>query len=155
MQKKHHRKLFCAQVAFVTVFLFTSVLFAANGMQIVVVPVANMFSKPSDQSDVVSQAIYGSNVTLVTAQGEWSRIETADHYKGWVRSRHLRLVQNGDGYATSGTVVEVQSLFANIYREPDITRHQPVITIPFETRLEVISEQTAADSKPATGKGSR
>ena len=49
---------------------------------------------------------------------------------------------------------EVQSLFANVYREPDITRHQPVITIPFETRLEVISEQNAADSKPATGKGS-
>ncbi len=154
MQVNRRRKIFCAEVAFLSVFFFALVLFAANGMQIVVVPVANMFSKPSDQSDVVSQAIYGSNVTLLTAQGEWSRIQTADHYKGWVRSRYLRLVQNGGGYATSGTIVEVQSLFANIYREPDITRHQPVITIPFETRLEVITEQTAADTKSAADKGS-
>ena len=116
-------------------------------MQTVVVPVANMFSKPSDQSDVVSQAIYGSNVTLLAAQGEWSRIQTGDHYRGWVRSRHLRLVQSGTGYATSGVIVQVQSLFANVYREPDITRHQPVITIPFESRLEVIADEVGADAK--------
>ena len=123
----------------------------AGSMQIVVVPVANMYSGPSDQKDVVSQAIYGSNVTLLTASGEWSRIQTADHYKGWVRSRHLRLVQSGTGYATSGVIVQVQSLFANVYREPDITRHQPVITIPFESRLEVIPDE---DAKKAGGKGS-
>jgi len=123
----------------------------AGNMQIVVVPVANMYSGPSDQKDVVSQAIYGSNVTLLTASGEWSRIQTADHYKGWVRSRHLRLVQSGTGYATSGVIVQVQSLFANVYREPDITRHQPVITIPFESRLEVIPDE---DAKKAGGKGS-
>ena len=125
---------------------------AANGMQIVVVPVANMYSGPSDSSDVVSQAIYGSNVTLLTARGEWCRIQTADHYKGWVPSRQLRLVQNGNGYATAGVVVEVQSLFANLYREPDVTRHKPVLTIPFEVRLEVIPEESAdksKDEKPA------
>lgn len=153
MQMNRRRNVLCAQITCFVILFCAQLVFAANGMQIVVVPVANMFSKPSDQSDVVSQAIYGSNVTLLTAQGEWSRIQTADHYKGWVRSRHLRLIQNGDGYATSGTVVEVQSLFANIYREPDITRHQPVITIPFETRLEVMSEQNAGDSKSAIGKG--
>jgi gamma-D-glutamyl-L-lysine dipeptidyl-peptidase len=125
---------------------------AANGMQIVVVPVANMYSGPSDSTDVVSQAIYGSNVTLVTARGEWCRIQTADHYKGWVPSRQLRLVQNGNGYATAGVVVQVQSLFANLYRESDVTRHKPVLTIPFEARLEVIPEESAdqsGDKKPA------
>ena len=120
---------------------------AANGAQIVVVPVANMYSGPSDSSDVVSQAIYGSNVTLLTARGEWCHIQTADHYKGWVPSRQLRLVQNGNGYATAGVVVQVQSLFANLYREPDVTRHKPVLTIPFEARLEVIPEEPADESK--------
>ena len=134
------------------VILFVPRVFAGN-MQTVVVSVANMYSGPSDQKDVVSQAIYGSNVTLLTPRGEWSRIQTADHYKGWVRSRYLRLVQSGTGYATSGVVVQVESLFANVYREPNITRHQPVITIPFESRLEVISDRNAADSKPATEKG--
>jgi len=47
-------------------------------------------------------------------------------------------VQSGSGYATSGQTVQVESLFANLYREADITRHKPMITIPFESRLEVI-----------------
>lgn len=136
------------------IFLFAPNIFAADNRQVVVVPVADMFSQASDQSDVVSQAIYGSNVTLLTARGEWSRIQTADQYKGWVRSRHLRLIQNGAGYATSGVIVEVESLFANVYREPDITRHKPVLTIPFESRLEVIAEDNGSDDKAAEGKGS-
>jgi len=106
-----------------------------------------MYSHPSDQSDVVSQAIYGSNVTLLTARGEWCRIQTADHYKGWVPSRYLRLIQSGAGYATSGVVVQVESLFANLYREPDVTRHKPVLTVPFETRLEVISDENKDEKK--------
>jgi cell wall-associated NlpC family hydrolase len=128
-------------------------VFAKNGMQVVVVPVANMYAGPSDQTAVVSQAIYGSNVTLLIARGEWCRIQTADHYRGWVPSRHIRLIQNGAGYATAGPTVRVDSLFANVYREPDVTRHKPVITIPFETRLELIpdeplpAEQKLADKK--------
>jgi cell wall-associated NlpC family hydrolase len=106
-----------------------------------------MYSHPSDQSDVVSQAIYGSNVTLLTARGEWCRIQTADHYRGWVPSRHLRLVQNGSGYATSGVIVQVDSLFANVYHEPDVTRHKPVITIPFESRLVVIPDAPSDGTK--------
>jgi hypothetical protein len=115
-------------------------LLALNRTQVVVVPVANMYSAPSDTSDVVSQAIYASNVVLVTARGEWSKIQTPDNYKGWTPSRYLRLVQAGDGYATSGRIVQVESLFANVYREADVTRHKPVITIPFECRLEVAGE---------------
>jgi cell wall-associated NlpC family hydrolase len=95
---------------------------------------------------VVSQAIYGSNVTLLVARGEWSRIQTADHYKGWVPSRQLRIILTGDGYGTSGPTVQVESLFANIYEEPDITKHKPVITVPFETKLELTPE-TTGDSK--------
>jgi len=113
--------------------------------EVVVIPVANMFAKPSDQSAVVSQAIYGTNVKLLTAQGEWSRVETPDHYKGWISSHYLRLIQSGDGYATTGKIVQVESLFANLYRETDITLHKPVLTIPFETRLEVIAEGTGKD----------
>ena len=128
--------------------------FAKSSTYIVVIPVANMYSGPSDQSEVVSQAIYGSNVTLLTTSGEWCRIQTSDHYKGWIPSRHLRLVQSGKGYATSGAIVQVDSLFANLYREPDVTRHKPVITIPFESRLEVIPDESAAAEKKVKGKGS-
>lgn len=116
---------------------------AVSRTQVIVVSVANMYSTPSDKADVVSQAIYGSNVLLLVSRGEWSRIETPeDHYKGWTRSRYLRIVQSGPGYATSGRIVQVESLFANIYREPNITKHQPVITIPFESKLEVLADGT-------------
>jgi gamma-D-glutamyl-L-lysine dipeptidyl-peptidase len=122
------------------VLLACSALFAKSGMQVVVVPVANMYSGPSENSDVVSQAIYGSNVTLLTARGEWSKIQTDDRYKGWTPSRYLRLIQNGDGYATSGPTVQVESLFANVYHEADVTKHKPVLTLPFSVRLELIDD---------------
>jgi gamma-D-glutamyl-L-lysine dipeptidyl-peptidase len=118
---------------------------AKNSMQVVVVPVANMYSAPSDKSDVVSQAIYGSNVILLAARGEWSKIQTDDHYKGWTPSRYLRLIQSGAGYAMSGATVQVESLFANVYREADVTRHKPAVTIPFAVRLEVIAEGKGKD----------
>lgn len=131
--------------AAVLVLLATPGLFAKNTTQVVVVPVANMYSAPSDKSPVVSQAIYGSNVLLLTARGEWSRIQTEDHYKGWTPSRYLRLVQSGTGYATAGPTVQVLSLFANVYNEPDVTRHKPVIMIPFESHLEVNAEGKGSD----------
>ena len=120
-------------------------LFAKNTTQVVVVPVANMYSAPSDKSEVVSQAIYGSNVILLTARGEWSKIQTDDHYKGWTPSRYLRLVQSGAGYATAGPTVQVESLFANVYSEPDVAQHKPVITIPYESHLEVVTEGKGND----------
>ena len=122
--------------------------FAVTNTQVVVVPVTNMYSHPSDKSDVVSQAIYGSNVKLLVAQGEWSRIQTDDRYKGWVPSRHLRVILSGDGYATSGAIVQVDSLFANIYNEPDVTKHKPVVTIPFGARLQSIGETSDSAKQP-------
>lgn len=149
---RNYRKRYRLSALALLAVLCVPGVFAKNSTQIVVVPVTNMYSRPTDQSDVVSQAIYGSNVTLLTARGEWCRIQTADHYKGWVPSRHLRLVQSGSGYATTGVIVQVESLFANLYREPDVTRHKPVLTIPFESRLEVMEE--APDEKKRSGKGS-
>jgi len=122
-------------------------------MHVVVVPVANMYSKPTEKVDVVSQAIYGNNVRLIEARGEWSRIETADHYRGWTPSRHLRIVLAGNGYASAGSTVQVESLFANIYAEPDVTKHKPVLTIPFEVKLEVVAETPKPKGSPESHEG--
>jgi cell wall-associated NlpC family hydrolase len=138
------RQILFAPIALWAV-LFAPNLFARTSTHIVVVAVANMYSGPSEQRDVVSQAIYGSNVKLLEARGEWSRIQTEDQYKGWTPSRYLRLALRGSGYATAGKTVQVESMFANLYRETDVTRHKPVITIPFESRLEVISEGMGND----------
>jgi cell wall-associated NlpC family hydrolase len=143
--RQHHGRFLSALL----VTLLATAAWAKSGVYVVVVPVANMYSGPSDKTDVVSQAIYGSDVSLVVAHGEWSRIQTSDHYKGWVPSRQIRILLTGNGYAKSGPAVQVESLFANIYAEPDITKHKPVVTVPFETRLELVSDTKAKDGKPA------
>jgi gamma-D-glutamyl-L-lysine dipeptidyl-peptidase len=113
-------------------------LFAAALPNAVVLrPVANMFSKPSEDADVVSQAIYGANVAVLEQKEGWAHIRTADDYTGWAPLASLR---PGAAYAARGRVAEVQSLFAHLYREASVTAHAPLLTVPFESRLEVIAE---------------
>ena len=40
-------------------------------------PVANMYSRPSEDADVVSQAIYGANVAVVEQKEGWAQIGRA------------------------------------------------------------------------------
>ena len=110
---------------------------AALPNAVVLKPVANMYSRPSEDAGVVSQAVYGANVTLIEQKEAWARIRTADDYTGWTPLGDLK---PGARYADHGRVAEVESLFAHIYREANVTKHAPVITIPFESRLEVIAE---------------
>jgi SH3-like domain-containing protein len=103
---------------------------------VVLKPVVNMYSKPSVDADVVSQAIFGANVGILEEKDGWARIRTADDYTGWAQLAALR---PGQPYAAKGRVGEVQSLFAHIYREASVTKHAPAITVPFEAKLEVIA----------------
>ena len=117
-------------------------LVAAGAADAVVLkPVANMYSRPSEEADVVSQAIYASNVAIVEEHNGWAWVRTSDEYTGWMPAASFRRLGQGERpYATGGRVAEVTSLFANLYREPNATRHQPLLTVPFETRLEVVRE---------------
>jgi len=109
---------------------------------VVVNPVANMYSAPTEESAVVSQAIYGTNVVMEEEKQGWAKVRTADDYTGWMPLASLRpLVSSEAPYASVGRVAQVESLFANLYREPDVTKHQPLLTVPFETQLEAVSEQ--------------
>jgi len=118
--------------------------FAMVGNAVVVQPVANMYSRPAVDTDVVSQAIYSTNVTILEQDGSWLKIRTPDEYTGWVQNA---TVLRTKAYAQSGRVVQVEALFANLYREPDVTKHQPLITIPFEARLEVVGEPQQAGGR--------
>ncbi|HZT29320.1 MAG TPA: NlpC/P60 family protein [Bryobacteraceae bacterium] len=117
-------------------------LFAsAHAGAVVVRPVANMYSRPTRDADVVSQAIYGAGVDRLEEESGWTKIRTADQYTGWMPVEDLRPLRSGERpYAASGKVAQVDSLFAHLYREPDVTRHEPLLTVPFETRLEVVAE---------------
>jgi hypothetical protein len=123
-------------MSLILAFLLTA--FPSPGA-VVVKPVANMYSAPTEDADVVSQAICGVSVVLDEEKGEWVKVRTPDDYPGWMPLASLRRYSAvGHPYATTRDVVQVASLFANVYREASVTKHQPMMTLPFEARLEVV-----------------
>ncbi len=121
--------------------ILTSGAFAAEAQFTVLEPVVNMYSAPSLDADVVSQAIYGTTVGAVEEQPNWVKVRTpGDDYTGWVARSALAPVAGNPPYASGTNTVEVRSLAAHIYRESDVTAHAPLVTVPFETLLEVASD---------------
>ncbi len=107
---------------------------------VVIVPVANLHSQPDGNAGVISQAIYATTVKAVGhEQGGWLQVRTPDDYQGWVDRAHLRRLGSAQ-YPAADHSVRVVSLFANLYREPDVTRRAPLLTVPFETLLEVAKQ---------------
>ena len=98
-------------------------------------PVVNMYRNATDASDVVSQALYGTGVTTIESLPGWFHIRTADGYTGWVEAADMKTL-NGGTYAPKGDATRVTAISANIYREPDVTAHAPLLQLPWESRLE-------------------
>jgi len=118
--------------------LMAAGLSAGSSNLVVNVPVANMYSHPRASSDVVSQAIYGANIQSLNRRGGWVHVRTVDGYSGWITgSSALRKPL----FARAGAFVQVESLFANLYQEADVTKHKPLLTLPFEARLEVLVDR--------------
>jgi cell wall-associated NlpC family hydrolase len=102
-------------------------------------PYADMLSKPSPDADVVSQAICSTTVEVIQKKGKWTNVRTPDDYTGWVETKALRKLK-GEEYPSTQKVAQVEALRAHVYREPSVTKHAPLVTVPFETRLEVLRE---------------
>lgn len=114
----------------------------AQTRAVVTAPVLDMLSKPTTGADVVSQARYGVTVAVAEESGAWARIRTpGDDYPGWVPLSGLRKLAPAEGYADKGKLARVESLRAHLYREASVTRHAPLLTVPYETRLEVAAER--------------
>jgi hypothetical protein len=138
------RRLACAAAC--ASALLTAALVAAQPAALVVnVPVADMFSKPTTEADVVSQAIYGSLVSVVPepeVPADWVKVRTSDDYVGWVRRPELA----AEPAAQGGATVRVDSLAAHVYIEPDVTSHRPMLTVPYESRLNLVAAAEGADA---------
>jgi gamma-D-glutamyl-L-lysine dipeptidyl-peptidase len=129
-------------------FVFFYILFSASlafgqSHWVVAQPVINMFAGPSLDKDVTSQAIYGVTVEQVptkdTPPAGWIEIKTPDEYTGWVQSAGLLPLKETENYAgVEKKAVTVTNRGANVYREMDVTAHQPVLVLPFETTLELV-----------------
>ena len=109
--------------------------------------VENMFSGPSSDVDVVSQALLGMTVRVLESETngageEWRRVETPDTYRGWVIASSLRFLKAEEKpYASAGKIAVVTALLANTYRESDVTGHKPIKVAPIGSVLEVSAEK--------------
>src|ERR1051325_9383192 len=96
----HSSKLLLRHLALVVLL---STIALAQGVQptrTVIRPVLNMYSSATTDTDVVSQAIYGTNVTVLQEKDTWAEIQTPDQYKGWVETSGLLPYKPGEPYAS-------------------------------------------------------
>jgi len=126
---------------------------------VVVVAVENMYSAADADADVVSQATLGQVVGVLEKKAGFARVRTPDRYEGWIPGSAILEYADpaAPRYARRGRVVEVTSLMANVYREPDVTTARPRAQAPLATRLEVAGEgpgeRWLSVSLPGGGKG--
>ncbi len=105
-------------------------------------PVVNLHSAAREDSDVVSQALLGARLVELERKEGWAKIKGEDDYPGWIQLAALRPLSATERYPASlepGMAVEVDALGANLYLEPDVTKHAPVLTAPFGVRLERVN----------------
>lgn len=119
--------------------LLVMLLAAARPEAVVVRAVENMYTKPSADAAVTSQASLGQVVGVLEKKAGFVRIETPDKYPGWIAATAL-LQYPGPAaprYAAKGEVLEVVNLIANIYREASATSARPRTRAPLGARLEI------------------
>lgn len=99
-------------------------------------PLVNMHVCPDLMSEVDSQAIYATSVKIVEDNGNWKKIETPDGYQGWMPADVL--YASTYLYPASAKEAKIKTLRAHIYWVPDTRPHPPLLTLPFDARIEVL-----------------
>ena len=100
--------------------------------------VADIYSKPDNSSEVVSQAIYGTVIKILAEDGLWQRITTPDLYSGWIKKDDI--IELTRPYPSGDVVAYTKNISNHIY-STDSVYHKPIITLPFGVCLEIIKKQ--------------
>jgi gamma-D-glutamyl-L-lysine dipeptidyl-peptidase len=97
---------------------------------IIIDPTVEMRKDPQSNSEVVSQALFSEEITILEEKGNWVKIATAiDGYEGWAKKQGI----HSRNTPYSGNV-SVNRLAAHVYGTAD-TIYGPILTLPFESRL--------------------
>jgi cell wall-associated NlpC family hydrolase len=102
--------------------------------------VANVYGSASQDDELVTQAILGTDLGIIEGQDGWLYVRLPDQYHGWIEAHHVRAYASDQApYASAGQVAEIQHLLAFLYHDPDNTRRAPALQVTLGTRLEVAS----------------
>lgn len=101
-------------------------------------PVVNLYRQADSSVEVVSQALYGWEILILEQLGEFARIQTQDHYAGWIESCGM----SPSNSTLKGKIKKAKIIHnaAPIYASPHVNRSKPLCLLPFEVELDLLSE---------------
>ena len=92
-------------------------------------PLSNIYKKPSEDSEVTSQIIYGEKFKILSKSKSWLRIKTSfDNYIGYIKDEYY----TGEHKPTH----KIFSLKANIFNRQKNTKY----FLPFASKISIIQE---------------
>jgi hypothetical protein len=98
-----------------------------------------MFERADAASPVVSQAILGASVAVLDSARGFDLVESADRYRGWIRSAALRpLGPRAATYPRPERACRVRNFMCQVYAARDVTAASPIATAPLLALLEVV-----------------
>ena len=97
----------------------------------------NMYAQPDKMHPVISQVIYGAQVTPLDKAGDWIKVCACDGCKGWIEESAI--VKSESSYPKTCSTAKIKDLFAHVYMVDDVVMHQPLMTLPFETVVEIVT----------------
>ncbi len=110
-------------------------------------PVIEMREQPTDNSEIVSQAYYSEQINILEETPEWLKIETAlDHYQGWIKNKGFCKRPTLFLSDPNSVLAKINRCAAHLYGLEDTT-YGPILTLPFDSRLEVIEPKGTSNSR--------
>jgi SH3-like domain-containing protein len=109
-------------------------------------PVADMRERATNESEMVSQAIFSEPVSIIEETDGWAKIKVGvEGYEGWARKETL--CQRQTPFPGNGALVaKVDRPAAHVYTKQD-TVYGPLLTLPFESKLEVVEPTQESNSR--------
>jgi hypothetical protein len=104
------------------------------------VPVVDMRETTEPMSEIVSQGYFSEEIKILESSNEWVKIETTvDHYEGWIPKNAICQRDTPFAVSSKTPIAKVSQCTAHIYHTPD-TIYGPILTLPFDSKLEVLEE---------------
>lgn len=114
-------------------------------------PKAFLRDEPTEFSRIESEAFYSEPVTVLESNGDWLYVQMNDLEKGWLKNDQ---VENRSTLfpSPSATLAYVDRLRVHVYHVQSV-EYGPILTLPFESVLEVVEQPDGLDGRWLKVKG--
>ena len=95
---------------------------------------ANIYSKPSFSSEMVTQALFFEKLSVISEEGNWAKIAQWDGYKGYVHKFYI-----SEDYVFDGLDIVIKDRYLPLYKTPDLI--EIAMYIPFASTVKSNKEK--------------